>query len=84
MPQQEEAVVYDILQHHEFSFLLLVPLRELLEHVVAPYELPNYLLAICPAAPQLLREVDLADVVASEGSDRPLAVLLCEAVLEDS
>jgi len=83
VPKKEKAVVNDILQHDEFSLLLLIPFRQLLQHVITADKLPNYLLAIRPAALQLLREVYLADVVASESSDRPLTVILCEAVLKD-
>jgi hypothetical protein len=42
------------------------------------------LLAISPTTFQLLGEVDLADVVAREGSDGSFAELVGEAVLEDS
>ena len=83
MPKKEKTVVNDILQHDEFSLLLLIPFRQLLQHVITADKLPNYLLAIRPAALQLLREVYLADVIASESSDRPLTVILCEAVLKD-
>ena len=81
--QGGESSSNDILQHDEFSLLLLIPFRQLLQHVITADKLPNYLLAIRPAALQLLREVYLADVVASESSNRPLTVLLCEAVLKD-
>ena len=83
VPKKEKTVVNDILQHDEFSLLLLIPFRQLLQHVITADKLPNYLLAIRPAALQLLREVYLADVIASESSDRPLTVILCEAVLKD-
>ena len=83
VPKEEKAVVNDILQHDEFSLLLLIPFRQLFQHVITADKLPNYLLAIRPATLQLLREVYLADVVASESSDRALTVLLCKAVLKD-
>lgn len=55
----------------------------LLQHVVRPYELPYDLLALLPARLQIFYEVDLADVVASEGADGSPTVLLRQAALQD-
>lgn len=52
--------------------------------MVAADKLSDDLLAISPTAFQLLGEVDLADVVACEGSDGSFAELVGEAVLKDS
>lgn len=81
--EEKKAVVYNVLEHYKLSFLLLVPLRQLLEHVVTAYELTNDLLAISSAALHLLGEIDLANVVAGKCPDGAFAKLMGKAVLED-
>jgi len=84
VPKQKEAVVYNILQHHQLPLLLFIPLWQLLQHMIATNKFSDDFLAICPTTLQLLREIYLANVISSESSDRPLAEIIGEAVLENS